>query len=255
MDWQKAIAINCAALQRVLAAIAALAGLAPDAKTITLPRAVRLEILRVVRPAESALRRLIVIAARGIKPSLQNRPAPDFSRLPQHKNRPASFALFDRRKRFAEKRASEMPLKGVPRLTFTATTAALPALSYPRKAPDDTRLMQRIRALQEALADMPKQARRLARHQVRRATLPAGPRRVGPLRPGFPPAHKKRPTHEIDFILRECHALAVQARALPPTFQGGGISNRHDWTVSQLPEGNYPFLQAFRRDFVSFPLD
>jgi hypothetical protein len=156
-----------------------------------------------------------VIAARGIKPSPQNRTTPDFSRLPQHKNRPASFALFDRRKRFAEKRASDMPIKAVPRLTFTATTAALPALSNPRKEPDGTRLVQRIKALQNALDDMPRQARRLARHQARRATLPAGPRRVGPLRPGYPPAHKKRPTHEIDFILRECHALAVQAREAP----------------------------------------
>jgi hypothetical protein len=108
-----------------------------------------------------------------------------------------------------------MPIKGVPRLTFTATTAALPTPMKPRKAPDDTRLVQRIRALQNALADMTKQARRLARHQAKRASLPAGPRRVGPLRPGYPPAHKKRPTHEIDFILRECHALAVQARAAP----------------------------------------
>ncbi|WP_026480987.1 hypothetical protein [Ahrensia sp. 13_GOM-1096m] len=217
MDWQGAINVNREALQRILAVLFTMAGLA----TAPLPRGVRLPLLRVLRPAESAVRRLIVIAARGINVKLQNRPAPDFSKLPRKTDHVPSFELFDRRKRFAEKRAALLPHKGVPRLTIW--NAPKPIAAPTARGDHEARVMLRLKALQNALNDLPKQAQRLARHQARRATLPAGPKCVGPLRPGYPPAHKKRSDHAVDFILRECHALAMQARTLPPTFKGGGI--------------------------------
>ena len=34
-----------------------------------------------------------------------------------------------------------------------------------------------------------------------------------PLRQGTPPGHRKKPAHEVDDVLKECHALA---RDLPP---------------------------------------
>jgi hypothetical protein len=66
MDWDLAIKRNGEALQRVVAALFALAGLAEGAVAATLPRAVYRAVLSVLRPAESAVRRLIIIAARGL---------------------------------------------------------------------------------------------------------------------------------------------------------------------------------------------
>lgn len=211
MNWQGAINVNREALQRILAVLFTMAGF----NTAALPRATRLTLLRVIRPAESAVRRLIVIAARGLSAKHQNRPMPNFTKMPHKADHVPNFGLFDSRKRFAEKREATLPDKGVPRLTIWGVSKPLVSPKVPLPADPAKRLTLRLKALQNALADLPKQARRLARHLARRATLPAGPRRVGPMRPGFPPAYKKRPAHEVDYILRECHALAVQARAAP----------------------------------------
>ncbi len=72
-------------------------------------------------------------------------------------------------------------------------------------------LHRRLRALRLALADLAKQARRLARYNGRRdAALKAGrPARLSPLRPGLPPGWRARPRHAIDPVLRECHRLAL----------------------------------------------
>ena len=66
MDWDLAIKRNSEALKGIIAELFAmleLAGLAPVAR---LPRSLHNAVLRVLRPAESAVRRLIVIAARGL---------------------------------------------------------------------------------------------------------------------------------------------------------------------------------------------
>jgi hypothetical protein len=34
------------------------------------------------------------------------------------------------------------------------------------------------------------------------------PKFTSPLRPGPPPGHRRKPKDEIDFVLKECHALA-----------------------------------------------
>ena len=43
----------------------------------------------------------------------------------------------------------------------------------------------------------------------RRAAKP-GPESVPPLRYGNPPGHRKRPIHEVDGILHECHMIAMR---------------------------------------------
>ena len=108
MDWNAAIEKNREALKRILAALAAMAGLGAiptsplvgedgsarrgEAETLaepgegylpsrapTLPRHLYLAVLRLLRPAESAARRLIVVAARGLTVALPpSRPAPWF---------------------------------------------------------------------------------------------------------------------------------------------------------------------------------
>ncbi len=61
-------------------------------------------------------------------------------------------------------------------------------------------LVHRLTALQSALSDLPRQARRLARALARRAK---SQRLKGqsPLRPGAAPGYRRRASHEIDRIL------------------------------------------------------
>ena len=57
------------------------------------------------------------------------------------------------------------------------------------------------------------QALRLARWQSR-PKEERRPERWSPLRVGRPPGFRKRPKHEVDEILKECHWLARQVPAL-----------------------------------------
>src|SRR6478752_5922372 len=82
MDWQLAIEKNREALKRVLAMLVAMAGLSDfvtggnavmagdhadrRAAQATLPRHLHRFVLRLLRPAEAAARRLIIVAARGL---------------------------------------------------------------------------------------------------------------------------------------------------------------------------------------------
>jgi hypothetical protein len=61
MDWNAAIEKNREALKRVLTMLVAMAGLAGGA---TLPRHLHRAVLRLLRPAEAAARRLVIVAAR-----------------------------------------------------------------------------------------------------------------------------------------------------------------------------------------------
>ena len=107
MDWARAIERNSEALKGIVEALFAMLGLAGDATVARLPRSVHSAVLRVLRPSESAVRRLIVIAARGLvmKPA-PSRPMPAGALGQGGKggsSRP-SFQLFDPRKNFAELR-------------------------------------------------------------------------------------------------------------------------------------------------------
>lgn len=228
MDWALAIARNREALIRIVAGLIAMAGLGGAA---TLPRSLRNAVYRLLRPAESAARRLIVIAARGVARhdhtplwpagdsprSMAGRP--EGSPLP----RAPAFALFDPPKRFAWLKPKTVPGFG-PRISLPGLCdpVFLPAIVLgPGDPVPATRLFRRLAALQAALADIPRQARRLARRQA----LRAGPRPEAkaqrplrgeaavrsPLRPGSPPGRRRRPTHEVDAVLAECHALALDA--------------------------------------------
>jgi hypothetical protein len=65
MDWDAAIEKNREALKRILAALVAMASLDPGGGS-TLPRYLHTAVLRLLRPAESAVRRLVIVAARGV---------------------------------------------------------------------------------------------------------------------------------------------------------------------------------------------
>lgn len=244
MDWNLAIRRNREALIRVLAALLALVGLAdgphpegpkdgqdpwlaPKAEgepRRTLPRHLHAHALRILRAAESAIRRLVVIAAREV--AAQPRPAglqPDFGGRQRDGANPSvripAFPLLDPLKRFSfdpPRRTS----KFTPRICVVGYSEPAPISEKPVLTPDDpvdaTGLSRRLLSARRALANLPREARRLARWNQRNK-LRSGQRRVSPLRIGYPPGKRKRPAHLVDDILKECHALALDVLDPPNT--------------------------------------
>ena len=97
MDWAKAIEINHAALTRIVAALIAMVGLAESDAAVLLPQPLYLAVARVLRPAESAVRRLIVISARGlvVKPLAALPMSKGLARAARKVGGRNSFPLFD----------------------------------------------------------------------------------------------------------------------------------------------------------------
>lgn len=256
MDWNAAIEHHRTALTRILAMLVAMAGLRneqtaitgqqpepvqaadgpadcplPIADRPTLPRHLHRAVLRLLRPAEAAARRLVIVVARGlvVTPQAPRRetptpPPPRFAWSPSPVNRggtgaaavcdPESslapqapaFPLFDPLPRW---RARRPVAGGVPRISVPGIAAPfpVPAPPSPRDPLDATRLALRLAALARTLDDLPVAARRFALWQARiaapapprnngdaagrQAKAPTRMRRIWPLRPGRP--HGQRP--------------------------------------------------------------
>jgi hypothetical protein len=248
MDWAKVIDRNRELLLRIVAALFAVAGLDDGATPATLPRCTRNYVMRILRPAESALRRLIVIAARDIgieprpsspvildldartsqAPSLLARThsaKPAKASLKKNKAtpqptaaRPPAFPVSDPLKRFDFSPPRRRP-KSVPRITFIGLTELRPIPERHEPSPGDavdaTRLYRRLVALKHALDDLPRAARRLARWRARQEAKPFG--RTSPLRPGYAPGRRKRRTHEVDEVLHDLQLQAQYALKSPNT--------------------------------------
>ena len=102
MDWARAIERNSEALKGIVEALFAMLGLAGTGTVARLPRSVHRAVLRLLQPAESAVRRLVVIAARGLVVRLApSRPMPVGPIGRGGGSRRPSFQLFDPRKNFA----------------------------------------------------------------------------------------------------------------------------------------------------------
>ena len=224
-DWDLAIKRNSEALNSIVAALFALLGLAGEATVARIPRSVHSAMLRVLRPAESAIRRLIVIAARGLVVKLApSRPMPKGHMIRKGGTPRSFFQLFDPRKNFAELRQHRVKYtRNPPRIhifgndpTVASIWAARRPLAVdPAPPPSDglvgaARLTRRLQALKLALEDLPGQARRLARWRARREAAPS-PKFRSPLRPGRAPGSRRKPVHEVDEVLAECHWLAFDA--------------------------------------------
>jgi hypothetical protein len=244
MDWPLIIERNRERLLAVLAPLFAILGLDPrtglDPRRADLPRHLYRALLITLRPAESAVRRLIIIAARGLVAKLSaSRSFPaglglklrlalekDVERIP-------AFCLIDPLKRFAPEgfewakeweKEQILPRISVPGLidpVFADRFIPSPGLT---RGPDDpigcAALRRRLRALKEALDNLPRQARRLARWKARSELArqsAAKPRRLSPFRPGYAPGYHRREREEIDIILGDCHYFAVEAWRGPDT--------------------------------------
>lgn len=187
-----------------------------DSETVT--RVVLAGLFAVLRPAEAAVRRLIAVAARDLVVTPRARRSAPSAPIAKGSNaggRVPCFALFDPRRSINPKRR-RTPGHG-PNVRFFDGLDEKPSRRTP-PSPDDrmstARLRRRLEALLHALADIQKQARRLAGRYARQE------RPIRPMRPGRPPGFQSHGKREIDDILADCHELALIALA-EPKFGGG----------------------------------
>ncbi len=211
----------------MLAVLVALAGMAHGGRAVRLPREVCTRILRVLRPSESALRRLIVVQMEQMRAKPRGAVARAHRPVPLNISRGGgasipSFALFDTR--------PVLTIDGVRRVKRGNPRLWSPGMEYPVfvtksvPMPDDllsaASITRRILAMRHALDDLPKQARRMARWQAKREAARAeSGKYIRPMRPGRPPGHRARKRHPVDFILSDCHELALyllETAAHPP---------------------------------------
>ncbi len=224
MDWDHAIKRNSEVLAGVVESLFVMLGLVGEATVSRISWPAYRAVLRVLRPAESALRRLIVVAARNIVIApVASRPKTPRAIKPSKRgtSRP-SFQLFDPQPRIVLPRRKRTP-RAVPRIHFFNTDGEFITIGppiRPAKAParaksadgmvNAARVIRRLEALEAALADLPRQARRLVRWRMREEKS-ENPSFKTPLRPGRPPGYRRRAVHLVDELLSECDWLALRA--------------------------------------------
>jgi hypothetical protein len=221
MDWDRVIERNSERLFTVVATLVSMVRAHGGGVAAFLPRHVYSAALILLRPAESAVRRLIIIAAHGIVMKLKLSAARDFPAglcISRDADRVPAFCLIDPLKQFAPEdfewgKAREQV---IPRIS-------VPGLSDPifpnRPVPADdmvasAALGRRVQALRFALDNLPRQALRLARWKAKRELARQSgfkPGRLSPFRPGFAPGYHRHKPQEVDDILSECHHFAVEA--------------------------------------------
>jgi hypothetical protein len=229
MDWKLAIERNRLPLLRIVAVLCGMIGLGEGGAVERVSRQIYRAVLSVLRPAEAAVRRLIVVAARGMVVTPQApRPAPA-RRIVSSRTGTGrvSFQLFDPRRVLTggHSRRDAAPLCAPrihvidvtfdPRIPlFRPVLAAKPdeADPYTDDTVDAGPLCRRLAAIRAALEDLPRQAQRFARWRARPAET-RRPQRHDVLRTGPPPGLRPRKTREVDEILAECHWLARHAAA------------------------------------------
>jgi hypothetical protein len=96
---------------------------------------------------------------------------------------------------------------------LTAERLRASTLAEARQGPDGKHLVRRLRAIELALKDLPRQAKRLLRWQARRQRMALRQfTYTQPLRPGQPPWHASAPKHSVTQVLQECHELSYETR-------------------------------------------
>jgi hypothetical protein len=246
MDWNLAIERNREQLLSLVTGLFAMIGLTEGGMVERVSRPVYRRVLSELRRAESAVRRLIVVAARDIKVEPRpKRPMPaglvrsrkgTFQGKRQSNGQakkpgPPSFKLCDPQKRsdagrIRRRRRHKGP---EPRIRFLDYDPRIPwflrgqpSPSAPAPAPqqveivkDNTvsakRLCRRLFAIVRALQNMEREAMRYARW-LAQPVEERRPKRERALRFGWPPGWRIKSTHEVDDILKECHWLV---RSLP----------------------------------------
>jgi hypothetical protein len=210
MDYALAIRRNRDQIRTIVLALFALARMRVGGSLFTLPGSTFAMIMLVLRPAESCVRRLIVIAAHGLVLKPQPPREALMVSLSNHGGLPPTraFKLFDPLKNFDSEAIWDVEPEW--ESGFDLAPSFFHCSENPDQSLNATHLGQRLNALIRALDNLPHQARRLARWQAKRnvALKACKPIRISPIRPGLPPGWRERRLHEIDDVLRECHGLA-----------------------------------------------
>jgi hypothetical protein len=224
MDWTAAVDKNREALKRVLTMLVAMAGMGAGGQfpffpqkdaaasgfsqaeksklspALTLPRNLHRAIAKLLRPAEAAVRRLIIVAARGLVitlPPLRPRKSKPLRRLRRtagrvgsqaetHPPRIPSLPLLDPL-RMPRRWSGWIGPAGriartVPRISSLddyATLSPLPPPPSPHDLVSAERIALRLQALAAALDDLPGHARRFARWRARSDAALVREREIG----------------------------------------------------------------------------
>jgi hypothetical protein len=248
MDFKLAIEHNRAPLLVEILKLFAMIGLAEGVTVERISRPLHREVLKILRTAESAVRRLIVTAARDIvveytprppagpkKPKTSSgdkpkaKPKADGEAKPRRKRRPL-FNLFDALRRVGhffrkKKRRFEPRIRvlGDPpdtrhRMYTDLGTRPEPPPAPPppvveEKAPIDDGMVSTANLIRRLLAVLDA-VQDIQGHAMRLAHWEARPKeerrpeRWSPLRAGRPPGFRQRAKYAVDDILKECHWLA-----------------------------------------------
>ena len=233
MDWNLAIQHNQTVLLRNVAWLFTWLKLEVGGSVETMSRLRHSTVLFVLRPSESACRRLILVAvfvwgttavqfvervaaARRVEKKVSaardgNR-APAFRLIDPRK----AFDLFPDRPKYARGPGPRITVFGSDDPVFDRSDLYAYQERLNRVPSEDVnaaRLCARMNALVRALEDLPKQAQRMVALQdrMKRRRERTGKPNLHPLRPGLPPGFRRRQKHEVDEVLAECHQLVRMA--------------------------------------------
>lgn len=205
--WTFVTEVNRKVLLRIVAGLVAML---PDETVPGITRALHLAIVAILRPAEAAARRLIVVASVGIVVTPRAKRDLPIGGVPKGKGRRKAapvFGLFDPRRKIGPPPRKKAKGYG-PQIIVIGIDE--PVFEAQRKAsPDDivdaARLRGRLAALIGALEDVPKQAKRLARVLASKRA-----KYTRPMRPGRPPGHRESGARSVDKVLADCHIFALE---------------------------------------------
>ena len=222
MDWSidTVITYQRAALLRLIAGIFASLGIVGGQSVDVLPKSVYRAALFILKPAESALRRLIMVLAHRLSVTVgavRSVSGANRARGKRADDYVPPFRLFDPRKRTGKRGRRSGPAPSIS--DFDEDRPRLPESSddAENEPVPAVHLCGRLNALQRALEDLQRQAQRLARVQARRRDPQRKTRWLEPMRAGWPPGWRVRGKHEIDEVLRDCHQLATMVLQEPDT--------------------------------------
>jgi hypothetical protein len=212
MDWPLAISKNRERLLAIVDALVALLGLSQGGRLTTLPHYLYHKALAILRPAEAAVRRLIVMAAQDLvasAPRNARSDVPNFALFAAScEGRLPIFNLIEPLKNFNSDET----------VYFFAANSGSDIIDVHSSNPSQTipaaNLCLRLLALKNALDTLPAQAKRLTRWYAARdlALAKNQPHRLSPMRPGLPPAWRNRHRDPVHKTLHDCHSLALLAR-------------------------------------------
>ena len=257
MDWALSIERNRAILVDIVLALFAEIGLTRGGMIERLARPLHLTVLRELRTAEAAVRRLIYVAARDLvveppperaapaardssdKKKAESKAAIESNgqgndQVRLRRRRRPSFNLFETPREFQGffgRRKPKTPrieprirvIDFDPRIpAFLRPQAQVPAPAPEPEVPVDDGTVAAVRLCRRLFAALAalEDIPRQAMRRARWRSLPVEerrPPRESPLRSGRPPGWRQRNLYEVDAILKECHWLARNVQPLLDT--------------------------------------